>query len=113
MPNSAATTAALRKVRNHQALKRQAVTTGFGAARDNIKAAVLAAVEARYDLAAIDDDQDRQEGIAEMEQKIGALQREADKLLSQLDTVASILAEIERETPRIAGQLGVDLGGAP
>lgn len=108
MPSQKAT-AALRKAHQKTELKEAGITAGLQAARTDLRAAMLAAVDLRFDLADVNDTADRQQGIEEMNQKIGAYEREARKLIDQMDLVLSIAREIERETPRIAGQLGVDL----
>lgn len=100
----------VRRTHESQAIARAALTDGFRAARAGLRTMSTEVDEVAFDLADVDDPIDRQQGLEELNQKLGAFRREATKLLEQMEKVASIASEIERETPRIAEQLGVELG---
>lgn len=100
----------VRRTHESQAIARAALTEGFNAAGDGLRTMLREVHEVQWDLARVDNVIDRQEGLEELNQKLGAFVREANKLLDQMGRVANIATEIERETPRIAEQLGVELG---
>lgn len=100
----------VRKTHESQAIARAALEDGFRAARAGLRVMTTEVNEVAYDLADVDDERDRQEGLEELNQKLGAFLREAAKLTEQMTRVAGIASEIEAETPRIAERLGVELG---
>lgn len=100
----------VRRTHESQDIARAALSDGFNACRAGLRVMSREVMEVSFDLAAIPDSHDRQHGIEELNQKLGAFRREAEKLVQQLARVESIADEIERETPRIAEQLGVELG---
>lgn len=93
-----------------QAIARAALTEGFSAARAGLRTMLTEVNEVRWDLAEIEDTDDRNIGIVELDNKLGAFIREAQRLFEQMVKVGAIADEIERETPRIASRLGIDLG---
>ena len=85
---------------------------GVSHARADLRKMLAAAMGYEFDLREVFDKADREEGIEEALQKLGALNREGRKLSEQIDKVMMIARELDREIPRIAEQLGIDLDGA-
>lgn len=101
---------ALTHTHESQAIARAALTNGFSAARAGLRTMLTEVNEVRWDLAEIEDADDRNAGVVELDNKLGAFVREAQRLFEQMGKVGAIADEIERETPRIAGRLGIELG---
>lgn len=101
---------AVRRTHESQAIARAALTDGFREARKGLRTMLSEVHEVRWDLAEVDDADDRRVGVVELDNKLGAFIREAQRLFDQMEKVGKIADEIEMETPRIAERLGVELG---
>lgn len=111
MPRSPKAKNALKRTVTHPALAVEATADPMATFRGWLRTVRLAATEVQFDLDDVDDREDRQTGIEEASQKIGALLRECEKLDKQAKHVLGIVDEIQRETPNIAARIGVDLEG--
>jgi hypothetical protein len=107
---TARTAELLKRTHDSDAISKAALVGGFNAARSALREMLREVAEVRFDLAEVDEEDARQKGGEELNQKLGAFQRQAEKWLEQTARLQRIAAEIERETPRIAEQLGVELG---
>lgn len=100
----------LKRTHDSDAIAAAALVDGFNAARAGLRAMLREVSEVRYDLAEVAEEEARQKGGEELNQKLGRFQRHAEKWMDQTARLQRIAAEIERDTPRIAERLGVELG---
>lgn len=104
------TTEVIRKCCHRTAIVPDTIGEAMARARAALRDATIEATDLQFDLADVADVQDRQQGVEEMNQKLGGFLREAGRLRDQMERVLGIAREIDEATPRIAEKLGVDLG---
>ena len=101
--------AAIRKICACPRVAESGLAEGVAHARKDLRGMLAAAMGYEFDLRDVQNKADREEGIEEALQKLGALNREGRKLNEQIDRVMMIARELDREIPRIAKQLGIDV----
>lgn len=101
--------AALKAVCKCPKVSEAGLAEGIAHARSDLRTVLSTSLGYEFDLRDVTDKADREEGVEEALQKLGALSREGRKLMELLDRVLGIGREIDREIPKIAERLGVEL----